>query len=85
MAGKKIRCSFCGKEEKDVRKLIFRKDTPREGVCICDECTMKCMGMLMQEESKAVEAKEETINAAEMIIIHIFHSIRAAKVLTLPP
>lgn len=27
---------------------------------------MKCMGMLMQEESKAVEAKEETINAAEM-------------------
>ena len=52
MAGKKIRCSFCGKEEKDVRKLIFRKDTPREGVCICDECTMKCMGMLMQEESK---------------------------------
>ena len=66
MAGKKIRCSFCGKEEKDVRKLIFRKDTPREGVCICDECTMKCMGMLMQEESKAVEAKEETINAAEM-------------------
>lgn len=66
MAGKKIRCSFCGKEEKDVRKLIFRKDTPREGVCICDECTMKCMGMLMQEESKAVDAKEETINAAEM-------------------
>ena len=66
MAGKKIRCSFCGKEEKDVRKLIFRKDTPREGVCICDECTMKCMGMLTQEESKAVEAKEETINAAEM-------------------
>ena len=66
MAGKKIRCSFCGKEEKDDRKLIFRKDTPREGVCICDECTMKCMGMLMQEESKAVEAKEETINAAEM-------------------
>ena len=66
MAGKKIRCSFCGKEEKDVRKLIFRKDTPREGVCICDECTMKCMGMLMQEESKAVEAKEETMNAAEM-------------------
>ena len=66
MAGKKIRGSFCGKEEKDVRKLIFRKDTPREGVCICDECTMKCMGMLMQEESKAVEAKEETINAAEM-------------------
>ena len=64
MAGKKIRCSFCGKEEKDVRKLIFRKDTPREGVCICDESTMKCMGMLMQEESKAVEAKEETINAA---------------------
>lgn len=66
MASKKIRCSFCGKEEKDVRKLIFRKDTPREGVCICDECTMKCMGMLMQEESKNAAEKEEAINAAEM-------------------
>ncbi|MBQ1927349.1 MAG: ATP-dependent Clp protease ATP-binding subunit ClpX [Proteobacteria bacterium] len=67
MAVKKIRCSFCGKEEKDVRKLVFRKDTPNEGVCICDECTMKCMGMLMQEESaKAVADKEPTISASDM-------------------
>ena len=66
MASKKIRCSFCGKEEKEVRKLVFRKDTPNEGVCICDEFTMKCMGMLMQEESKAAEEKEITVSAADM-------------------
>lgn len=66
MAIKKIRCSFCGKEEKDVRKLTFRADTPREGVCICDECVMKCMGMLMQEESKLAQEKENSVSAAEM-------------------
>lgn len=66
MAGKKIRCSFCGKEEKDVRKLVYRKDTPNEGVCICDECTMKCMGMLMQEECKVAAEKEVAITAADM-------------------
>ncbi|MBO4349484.1 MAG: ATP-dependent Clp protease ATP-binding subunit ClpX [Proteobacteria bacterium] len=66
MATKKVRCSFCGKEEKDVRKLVFRKDSPNEGVCICDECTMKCMGMLMQEESKAQAEKDVTIAASDM-------------------
>ena len=66
MASKKIRCAFCGKEEKDVRKLVFRKDSPHEGVCICDECTMKCMGMLMQKESQEAAEKEESISASEM-------------------
>lgn len=66
MASKKIRCSFCGKEEKDVRKLVFRKDTPNEGVCICDECTMKCMGMIMQSESHAASEKEVEVTAADM-------------------
>lgn len=62
---KKIRCSFCGKDEKDVRKLMFRKDSPHEGVCICDECAMKCMGMLMQEQSKAA-ANKSTVSVTDM-------------------
>ncbi|MBO5752670.1 MAG: ATP-dependent Clp protease ATP-binding subunit ClpX [Proteobacteria bacterium] len=66
MAVKKIRCSFCGKEEKNVRKLVFRRDTPNVGVCICDECTMKCMGMLMQEESRATADKDVEISASDM-------------------
>lgn len=66
MATKKIRCSFCGKEESAVRKLIFRKDSPHEGVCICDECTMKCMGMLMQEESERKLNEETEITADDM-------------------
>ena len=66
MASKKIRCSFCGKEEKDVRKLVFRKDTPNEGVCICDECTMKCMGMLMQDQTRVSSDKETSVSASDM-------------------
>ncbi len=66
MATKKIRCSFCGKEEKDIHKLVFRKDSPNEGVCICDECTMKCMGMLMQERENQAAEKEVTVSAADM-------------------
>ena len=66
MASKKIRCSFCGKEEKDVRKLIFRRDTPHEGVCICDECTMKCMGMVMQDRENQAPEAEASISAADM-------------------
>ncbi|MBQ9396578.1 MAG: ATP-dependent Clp protease ATP-binding subunit ClpX [Proteobacteria bacterium] len=66
MASKKIRCSFCGKEEKDVRKLIFRRDTPHEGVCICDECTMKCMGMVMQDRENQAPEAEASVSAADM-------------------
>lgn len=61
MASKKVRCSFCGREEKDVQKLVFRRDTPHQGVCICDECVMKCMGMLMQEESREKNAQQEHV------------------------
>jgi ATP-dependent Clp protease ATP-binding subunit ClpX len=35
------RCSFCGKDKKDVQKLIAG---PR--VCICDECVAICVEIL---------------------------------------
>ncbi len=43
MAGKRIdppiRCSFCGKSEDQVRRIIAGPD----GVFICDECTNHCV------------------------------------------
>ncbi len=38
-------CSFCGKTEKEVRRLI----NGSEGVFICDECVEKCTDMLSRD------------------------------------
>ena len=40
-----IRCSFCGKGQDQVRKLI----TGPGGICICDQCIMIC-GEILDEE-----------------------------------
>ena len=49
MAGKKIndkiRCSFCGKPQSEVRKIIAGPD----GAYICDECVEICMGIIEDE------------------------------------
>ena len=36
------RCSFCGRTEKQVKKLI----SGPEGVYICDECVMICADII---------------------------------------
>ena len=41
---KKIRCSFCGKEEGQVRRLI-----QGPGARICDECIQLCMDILEED------------------------------------
>jgi len=64
MAKKKIRCSFCGKEERDVHKLIYRKDTPNEGVCICDKCIMLCYEIVSKD--KPADDEKSELTAAEM-------------------
>lgn len=40
-------CSFCGKPEKLVKKLIAGND----GACICDECVEICKDMVSEEEA----------------------------------
>ncbi len=45
MAKKDIRCSFCGKGQEQVRKLIAGP----EGVFICDECIEVCMDIVEDE------------------------------------
>lgn len=41
---KQVRCSFCGKTQEQVNRLIAGKDS-----CICNECVDLCMGILEDE------------------------------------
>ena len=41
----KIRCSFCGKTEDQVRKLIAGPD----GAYICDDCVAICSEIIQEE------------------------------------
>lgn len=52
-------CSFCGKREGQVKRLISGR-----GVFICDECVDFCKSML--EEEKESDAAEQLANAADL-------------------
>ena len=43
--GEKIRCSFCGRTEGQVRKMI----SGPSGAFICDECVDICMEIIEEE------------------------------------
>ena len=63
MAGRmeeRIRCSFCGKTDGQVRKLIAGPN----GAYICDECVDICAEIIEEEleEEENVPAEEEEIN-----------------------
>ena len=47
-----LRCSFCGKSQRQVRKLIAGLN----GSYICDECTEICYEILQEEENGEEEA-----------------------------
>lgn len=47
-----LRCSFCGKGQKEVKKLIAGP-----GVYICDECIDLCMDIIDEEKDKEVSVK----------------------------
>ena len=57
MAGrvKMVRCSFCGKSEDQVRKLI----SGPAGIYICDECVEICSEIIEEEEENNPYAGKE--------------------------
>ena len=61
MANKDIRCSFCGKSQDQVKKLIAGP----EGVFICDECIEVCMEIV---EDELFEREEEVSEGADLDI-----------------
>ena len=57
---KSIRCSFCGKGQEEVERIIAGP-----GVYICDECIKACNGIL---EDELYENEEEyTLNENEKL------------------
>ncbi len=48
-----LRCSFCGKPQSRVKRLISGN-----GVYICDECVMLCRDILMEEAKQAASSSE---------------------------
>ena len=57
---KAIRCSFCGKSEKEANRMI-----QGPGVRICDECVRLCMDIL-EENFDAPAGEEEFASPAEL-------------------
>ena len=51
---KELRCSFCGKSEKQVHRMI-----QGPGVRICDECVQLCISILEDDSSPASETRFE--------------------------
>ena len=52
----KVRCSFCGKTQDQVRKLIAGPN----GIYICDECVDICADII-EEEYEETEPAQETM------------------------
>ena len=58
----KIRCSFCGKTQDQVRKMIAGSN----GVYICDDCIELCAEILEEELDDAENTKGIRISAASI-------------------
>jgi ATP-dependent Clp protease ATP-binding subunit ClpX len=76
-----LRCSFCGKSQEEVRKLIAGPQ-----VYICDECVELCNEIMMEEwnEERKKEAKK-LLKPSEIKSIldeHIIGQERAKKILS---
>jgi len=62
--GEKLKCSFCGKSQEQVRKLVAGP-----GVYICDECIELCTEIIEEElygESEAAAAPRHTAKPREI-------------------
>ena len=72
----KLKCSFCGKSQDQVKKLIAGPE-----VFICDECVELCNEILDEEffegKSSTGEAKPEETDSTEFTSIPKPHEIKA--------
>ena len=46
-----VRCSFCGKERKDVSFLV-QSTKAEDGPCICDECVISALSLMLYREGE---------------------------------
>lgn len=79
--GKLLYCSFCGKSQHEVRKLIAGPS-----VFICDECVDLCNDIIREEiQEAAVEGSSDTLptpqEISEILGQYVIGQVRAKKVL----
>ena len=78
--GKILYCSFCGKSQHEVRKLIAGPS-----VFICDECVELCNDIIREElEEKAASSRSDLPKPAEILDVldqYVIGQSRAKKVL----
>ncbi|MEO1273052.1 MAG: ATP-dependent Clp protease ATP-binding subunit ClpX, partial [Myxococcota bacterium] len=79
---KRVRCSFCGKEAKDVRKLIAGPD-----VHICDECVALCKEIIEEDAQMSPTTEKPELDMRPRAIKdyldqHIIGQTQAKKVLS---
>ncbi|HIY86106.1 MAG TPA: ATP-dependent Clp protease ATP-binding subunit ClpX [Candidatus Yaniella excrementavium] len=61
-----LKCSFCGKTQKQVRKLIAGP-----GVYICDECIELCNEIIEEELAEVTEGEDFTLPTPQEIYAHL--------------
>ncbi|HEY4536473.1 MAG TPA: ATP-dependent Clp protease ATP-binding subunit ClpX [Enteractinococcus sp.] len=61
-----LKCSFCGKTQKQVRKLIAGP-----GVYICDECIELCNEIIEEELAEVTQSSEFTLPTPQEIYAHL--------------
>ncbi|GAA2043143.1 ATP-dependent Clp protease ATP-binding subunit ClpX [Yaniella flava] len=61
-----LKCSFCGKTQKQVRKLIAGP-----GVYICDECIELCNEIIEEELAEVTDSSEFTLPTPQEIYAHL--------------
>lgn len=59
-------CSFCGKHQNDVKKLIAGP-----AVFICDECISLCADIITEEQKAGSDAQEITLPSPQKIYEHL--------------
>jgi ATP-dependent Clp protease ATP-binding subunit ClpX len=73
-------CSFCGKNQKEVTKLIAGP-----AVYICDECIQLCSEIINEESEKTIEKSEQILTPKEittMLDDYVIEQDTAKKVLS---
>ncbi len=59
--GELLKCSFCGKSQKQVKKLIAGP-----GVYICDECIDLCNEIIEEELAETSDREDDVVPLTEL-------------------